>query len=191
MLWGDSNKYPQHMFPGLNKGKKCFLTFIIPVHAGILYSGKFFLTAESWGTNTVVITRILCMITHIYCILVCKSKAITLKFSYSDHPKLRPIRILFSYFWSLRDFFLHFLQYLNLQMRPQWNCTKMVFKTTFGQCQSVSKYRGFYCMCKYFAHTWSITCQHFLITLGKPHVTDSAMLLKIKVSPTWHGKRVI
>ena len=46
---GNSNKYPQHMFLGVNKAKKSFLSFIILVHVGILYSDKFFLTAEYWG----------------------------------------------------------------------------------------------------------------------------------------------
>ena len=45
------------MFLGENKGKKSFLSFIIFVHVGILYSGEFFSTAESWGTYVVVITR--------------------------------------------------------------------------------------------------------------------------------------
>ena len=48
------------MFLGVNKGEKSFLSFILLVHVGILYSGKFFLTTESWGTNAVVITRVLC-----------------------------------------------------------------------------------------------------------------------------------
>ena len=38
-----------------------FLSFFILVHVGILYSGKFFLTVESWGTKAVVITGVLCM----------------------------------------------------------------------------------------------------------------------------------
>ena len=58
---GDSNKYPQLMFLRVNKGKKKFLSFIILVHVGILYSGKFFLTAESCGTNAVVIMRCFCI----------------------------------------------------------------------------------------------------------------------------------
>ena len=40
--------------------KKSFLSFIILVHARILYSSQFVLMAESWGTNGVVITRFLC-----------------------------------------------------------------------------------------------------------------------------------
>ena len=59
MLWifvritspGDSNKYPQHMFLEGKYRKKV---------SKKVYSGKFFLTAESWGTNAVVITRVLC-----------------------------------------------------------------------------------------------------------------------------------
>ena len=38
-----------------------FLSFIILVHVGIPNSGRFFLTAESLGTNAVVITRFLCI----------------------------------------------------------------------------------------------------------------------------------
>ena len=45
---------------GVNRDKKSFLSFIILVHVGILYTGKFFLTAESWETTAVVITRVLC-----------------------------------------------------------------------------------------------------------------------------------
>ena len=45
------------MFLGVNKGKKVFIIIIL-VHVGILYSGKFFLTAESWEANAVVITRV-------------------------------------------------------------------------------------------------------------------------------------
>ena len=56
---GDSNKYIQHVFLGVNKGQKSFISFIRLVHIGILYSGKFFITAESWGTNVVVIARFL------------------------------------------------------------------------------------------------------------------------------------
>ena len=56
----DSNNYTQHMFLGVNKGIESFLSFIILEHVGILYSGKIVLTAESWGTNDVVITRFLC-----------------------------------------------------------------------------------------------------------------------------------
>ena len=40
--------------------EKSFLSFIILVHVGIPYSGKFFLTAESLWTNAVIITRVLC-----------------------------------------------------------------------------------------------------------------------------------
>ena len=47
----------------VNKGKKKgFLSFIILIHVGILYSGKFLLTVESWRANAVVITRALCII---------------------------------------------------------------------------------------------------------------------------------
>ena len=50
------------MFLGvLNTGKKGFLSFIILVHIGVLYNGKFVLTEESWLTNAVVITRVLCI----------------------------------------------------------------------------------------------------------------------------------
>ena len=57
---GDSQKYPQHRFLGVKKGKKSFLSFIILVHVGILHSSKVFLTAESWRTNAVNIRRLLC-----------------------------------------------------------------------------------------------------------------------------------
>ena len=48
------------MFLGVNKEKKVFLSFIILVYVGILFSGKFFLIAESWERNAVIITRFLC-----------------------------------------------------------------------------------------------------------------------------------
>ena len=46
------------MFLGVNKEIKSFLFYIILIHVGILYSGKFVLTAETWGTNGVVVTYI-------------------------------------------------------------------------------------------------------------------------------------
>ena len=50
------------MFLGVIKGtRKAFLFFIILVHVGILYSGKFVLTAEFWETNAVVITKFICI----------------------------------------------------------------------------------------------------------------------------------
>ena len=65
MFWifvrlASSNKYPWHV-SWSKQGKKSFLSFIILVHVRILYSCKFFLKAESWGTNAVVITRFLCI----------------------------------------------------------------------------------------------------------------------------------
>ena len=63
--WGDSNKYPPNMFLGVIKGKKSFLSFIVLVHVGILYSDKFFLTADSWKTNAVVVTKVLCTTTMV------------------------------------------------------------------------------------------------------------------------------
>ena len=41
-------------------GKKSFLSFIISVHVGILYSGKFILNAEILGKNAVVMMRVFC-----------------------------------------------------------------------------------------------------------------------------------
>ena len=54
---GDSNRYPKHMFLRVNKERKGFLSLIIVLYFAILYICKFFLTAESLGTNAVVITR--------------------------------------------------------------------------------------------------------------------------------------
>ena len=52
------------MFLTVNKKeKKSFLSLIILIHVGILYTGKFFLTAESLRTNAVDITRFLCLST--------------------------------------------------------------------------------------------------------------------------------
>ena len=46
--WGDSNKYPQHMFLGVIKKKQAFyLLPIILLYDGILYDAKFFLKAKS------------------------------------------------------------------------------------------------------------------------------------------------
>ena len=58
--WGASNKYPQHMFLTVNKERKGFLSLIILLYFGILYSGKLFIMAESKQTNAVVITRFFC-----------------------------------------------------------------------------------------------------------------------------------
>ena len=40
-------------------GKRSFLSFII-----LVYSGKFVLMAESWGTDAIVITRFLCIMQY-------------------------------------------------------------------------------------------------------------------------------
>ena len=47
------------MFLPVFKWSKSFLSFIILVHVGSLYSSKFFLMALSWWTNAVVIKRFL------------------------------------------------------------------------------------------------------------------------------------
>ena len=39
--WGDSNRYPQHMFLGVNKGKKLFY------HLSYWHMLEFFITANS------------------------------------------------------------------------------------------------------------------------------------------------
>ena len=46
---GDSNKYPQHMFLGVNMERSSFLSFIILVHVGFRYSGKFVLNGRILG----------------------------------------------------------------------------------------------------------------------------------------------
>ena len=54
MLWivvriayrGDSNKYPEHVFLGVNSQKASLLLPFILLHVGILYSSKFVLTAK-------------------------------------------------------------------------------------------------------------------------------------------------
>ena len=53
------------MFLKLIMERKGFLPLIILLYFGILYGGKFFLTAESWGTNAVVITSFFCIKFHV------------------------------------------------------------------------------------------------------------------------------
>ena len=57
--WGYSNKYLQHRFLRVNKERKGFLLIIKLLYFEILYSGKFFLIAESLGTIIVFIKVIL------------------------------------------------------------------------------------------------------------------------------------
>ena len=56
-----SNKYPQHTFLGVNKKKKLFIPVLL-LYVGILHSGLLFLTGELYEANTVMITRVLCII---------------------------------------------------------------------------------------------------------------------------------
>ena len=61
-LWGDSNKYPKHMFNAeIRRKKKQDLSYISICSLSILYNGKFILMATSLGTNVVVVTRVHCM----------------------------------------------------------------------------------------------------------------------------------
>ena len=58
---GDSNKYPQQMFLGVNnknKKKKVSSIPVILLYVGVLCSSKYILMGENWGTN--IITRVLC-----------------------------------------------------------------------------------------------------------------------------------
>ena len=76
---GDSNKYPQNMFLGVNKGKKAFY------HLSYWYMLGFFivafvLMAESWGTNVVVITRSLCT-KNLYSIRDCQKLGIMVTYT--------------------------------------------------------------------------------------------------------------
>ena len=91
---GDSNKYPQHMFLGVYMWKKSFLSFIILVHVGILYSNKFLLTAESWGTNDVIITRLPCISLHRNLIqsyrCVCKGMDVWVLFLHGGRTLTKP-----------------------------------------------------------------------------------------------------
>ena len=61
---GDSNKYPQHMFLGVNKGKKSFY------HLSYWYILGFFLVAEVFNAESwvvvVVITGVLSLSLSIY-----------------------------------------------------------------------------------------------------------------------------
>ena len=65
---GDFNKYPQHMFLGVNKEKKTFYHLSYWYMFGFFIVANSFLTAESWGTNAVVLTRFLCIM---YALLLC------------------------------------------------------------------------------------------------------------------------
>ena len=58
---GYSNRNAKHTFLRVNKKRKGFLSLNILLYVGILYSGKFFLMAEPWETNAVVITRFFCI----------------------------------------------------------------------------------------------------------------------------------
>ena len=58
--WGDSNKYPTHMFYEeiwIKQG----LSYISFCPLRRLYNSKFIITATSLGTNAVVVTRVHCM----------------------------------------------------------------------------------------------------------------------------------
>ena len=55
---GDSIRCPQHVFLRVNNQEASLLLLFILLCVGIPYSSKFFLTAKSKGTNTVVITSV-------------------------------------------------------------------------------------------------------------------------------------
>ena len=57
--WGDSNKYPKHMFYEEITIKQG-LSYISFWPLRILYNIKFILMATSLGTNAVVVTRVHC-----------------------------------------------------------------------------------------------------------------------------------
>ena len=54
--WGDSNKYPKHMFYEVIRIKQG-LSYISFSSLRVLYNSKFILMATSLGTNAVVVTR--------------------------------------------------------------------------------------------------------------------------------------
>ena len=58
--WGDSNKYPKHMFFEEIRTKQ-YLCYISTCSLSILYNNKFNLMAMSLGTKAVVVTRVHCI----------------------------------------------------------------------------------------------------------------------------------
>ena len=58
--WGDSNKYPKHMFCQETRIKQG-LSYISLCLLRILYNSKVILMATSLGTNAVVVTRLNCI----------------------------------------------------------------------------------------------------------------------------------
>ena len=65
MLWlfvkiASPRLFQQNVFLGVNCHKASLLLYFIPLHVGISFNSKCFLTAKSQGTKPVVITRVLC-----------------------------------------------------------------------------------------------------------------------------------
>ena len=58
--WGDSNKYPKHMFCEEIRPKQD-LSYLSICSLSILYNSKFILMAMSLGTNAVVVTKVHCI----------------------------------------------------------------------------------------------------------------------------------
>ena len=62
--WGDSNKYPKHVFYGYIRTKQD-LFYISICSLSILYNSKFILMATSLGTNDVVVMKVHCMSSYL------------------------------------------------------------------------------------------------------------------------------